>query len=238
MLYKLSVIIVNPLRIEHQLVKIVDVLLNDVGDVLELRQLMAIMVRKHAAGADDGVAEFAEVFDFLLLVLEAEDFAAVRNLVYLGWVHAACRVHRIERANCRRFVDIHHALPLVQCVTHGLRSRAVRRLPHRAHAISHHMIRWLLTGRCARSRHSAHQLPKNLHNFVIGRQRLVAVFLILLGAALWAHAALAACRSLLLHAFGANRVKAFRKQLGNSIELIELFHAMIAIHCLSMNKNF
>ena len=36
---------------------------------------MPIMVREHALGADDSVAEFAEIFDFFVLMLEAEHLA-------------------------------------------------------------------------------------------------------------------------------------------------------------------
>lgn len=61
---------------------------------------MTIMIGEHTSGADDCVAEFAEIFDFFVLVLEAEDFAGARYLTHLGWVTTT---HGIE-AYCWSFV--------------------------------------------------------------------------------------------------------------------------------------
>tara|TARA_B110000285_G_scaffold215066_1_gene261046 strand:+ start:689 stop:886 length:198 start_codon:yes stop_codon:yes gene_type:complete len=50
-------------------------LLNDVGDVLQLGELVPVVVREHAFGANDGVAEFAEILYLFVLMLEAEYFS-------------------------------------------------------------------------------------------------------------------------------------------------------------------
>ena len=73
---ELPIIIVDPLGVQHQLVQIVDVLLDDVGHVFQLSQLVAIVVREHAFVTHDRVAKFTEVFDLLVLMLEAVHFAA------------------------------------------------------------------------------------------------------------------------------------------------------------------
>jgi len=42
------------------------------------------------------VAEFAEVFYLLILMLKTEDLARIWNLVYLGGIHLGARVHGVE----------------------------------------------------------------------------------------------------------------------------------------------
>lgn len=74
MLEVVPVVFVDSLSVEEQLVKVVDVLLDDVGYIFQLRQFMPIMLSKHALRADNGVAYFAEVLYLLVLMFEAEDF--------------------------------------------------------------------------------------------------------------------------------------------------------------------
>lgn len=74
MVHELPVVVVDTLRVYHQLVQIVNVLLDDVSDVFELRQLVAIVISKHALRAHDGVAELAEVLNLLVQMLKAVDF--------------------------------------------------------------------------------------------------------------------------------------------------------------------
>ena len=89
------------------------------------------------------MAEFAEVFYLLILMLKTEDLARIWNLVYLGGIHLGARVHGVERADSRRLVDVDHTLPLVERVAHSLRSWTVAGLAHLAHSIVNH---WLLHG--------------------------------------------------------------------------------------------
>ena len=72
--HELPVVVVDALRIDHQLVQVVYVLLDDIRDVLKLSQLVAIVIGKHALRAHNGVAELAEVLDLLVEMLEAVDF--------------------------------------------------------------------------------------------------------------------------------------------------------------------
>ena len=74
---KAAVVIVDTLRVDHQLVQVVDILLNDICHVLKLGQLVPIMVAEHAFWAYDGVAKLAEIFYFLVQMLEAVDFASL-----------------------------------------------------------------------------------------------------------------------------------------------------------------
>lgn len=55
--------------VDHELVKIVDILLDDASHVLEHGQFVPVVISKHAFCTDDGVADFAEVFDFFVFVL-------------------------------------------------------------------------------------------------------------------------------------------------------------------------
>lgn len=75
--YELPVVVVDALGIDHELVQVVDILLDDVGHILKLCQLMTIMISKHALGTDDGVAEFAKVLNLLVEMLEAVDLAVL-----------------------------------------------------------------------------------------------------------------------------------------------------------------
>ena len=89
---KAAVVVVDSLRVDHQLVQVVDILLNDVCHVLKLGQLVPIMVTKHAFRAYDSVAKLAEIFYFLVQMLEAVDFAGLlmeihRVLVDLTRLH-------------------------------------------------------------------------------------------------------------------------------------------------------
>lgn len=48
MLDELPVIVINPFGVQHKLVEIVNILLDNIGHVFQLRELVAIMVREHA----------------------------------------------------------------------------------------------------------------------------------------------------------------------------------------------
>ena len=96
-----SLLFVQPLNLSHQLVQVVDILLNDVCHVLKLGQLVPIMVTKHAFRAYDGVAKLAEIFYFLVQMLEAVDFSGLlmeihRVLVDLTRLHG----HVLRRRGC------------------------------------------------------------------------------------------------------------------------------------------
>ena len=54
--------------------QIVHILLNYIGNIFKLCEFMTIMFGKHALGTNDWVTYFAEVFDFLILMLETENF--------------------------------------------------------------------------------------------------------------------------------------------------------------------
>jgi hypothetical protein len=49
-------------------VQVVHVLFDYAGDIFELCEFMTVMFGEHALGADNLVAEFAEVFDLLFRV--------------------------------------------------------------------------------------------------------------------------------------------------------------------------
>ena len=78
-----SVVFVYSFGIEQQLMKIINILLNNVCDIFELSQLMAIVLGKHALRANNWMANFAEVFYFLILVLIAKYFPRVSDVSYL-----------------------------------------------------------------------------------------------------------------------------------------------------------
>lgn len=50
---------------------------NNVGNIVKLSKLVAVVVAEHTLGAHDGMAKFAEVFNFFVLMLEAEDFPGI-----------------------------------------------------------------------------------------------------------------------------------------------------------------
>lgn len=76
---------------------------------------MAVMVRKHTLGAHDSVAKFTEVLNLLVLVLEAEDFAGIRQLlIHLRWIAAVIATH----VWCLAKVHWRGTLPLIKSVTH------------------------------------------------------------------------------------------------------------------------
>lgn len=74
MLNKLPIIIIDPFGIQHKFIQIVYILLDNIGDIFQLSQLVAIVIREHAFWAHDRVTEFAEIFNLLVLMLEAIDF--------------------------------------------------------------------------------------------------------------------------------------------------------------------
>jgi hypothetical protein len=76
MLNELAIIIIDPFSIQHQLVKIVNILLNNVGHVLQLSQFVPVMVGEHALWTNDCMAKFAEVFNLFVLMLEAKHFSS------------------------------------------------------------------------------------------------------------------------------------------------------------------
>ena len=95
---------------------------------------MAIMIGEHALGAHNGVAEFAEVFDLFILMLEAEDLASVRDAAHRRRV----TLHGAELPDRRRIVQVH--LPLVYRVPHlgrGHWCTAHSRRPHRILRMHH-----------------------------------------------------------------------------------------------------
>lgn len=57
--------------------QIIHVLLDDASYVLQLRELVPVVLGEHALGADDLVAELAEVLDLLLGVTTAEHLRGV-----------------------------------------------------------------------------------------------------------------------------------------------------------------
>lgn len=68
--------------------QIINVLFDNIRHIFELCQFMAIMVRKHAFWTDDGVTEFAKIFDFFVLMFVTEHLAGAclrnRNLWLLA----------------------------------------------------------------------------------------------------------------------------------------------------------
>jgi len=72
---ELPVVVIDPFGVQHELVEIVNILLYNVGHVLQLRKLVAIVVRKHALRTHDRVAKLAEVFYLFVRVLVAVHFS-------------------------------------------------------------------------------------------------------------------------------------------------------------------
>jgi len=75
---ELPVVVIDPLGVEHELVQVVNVLLNDVSDIFQLCQLMPIMVRKHTLWTHYSMTELAKVLNLLVLMLEAEHLSSCR----------------------------------------------------------------------------------------------------------------------------------------------------------------
>ena len=177
------------------------------------------------------MAKLAKVFNFLVLMLEAKDFARIWHLIHLRWIHACSPVHWVKWTNCWSFIKIHHILSLIERVAHGLWSSTIVWLSHWTHLIWHHHVRSLwCTSSTRTARYTLHQLGKDFHNFFIGRKSFVAEFLVLLSTAFGAHTVLVASCYLLLHTFVADRMEALWKHLGNPIKLVELLHAVITVH--------
>lgn len=68
---ELPVVIIDALCVEHEFVEVVDVLLDNVRNIIELCKLVAVVVAEHTFWTHDSVAELAEVFNLLVLMLEA-----------------------------------------------------------------------------------------------------------------------------------------------------------------------
>lgn len=67
------VVVVDASGVEKQFLQISDVLLDDLGHLLKLGELVAVVVLEHAFGANKLVADAAEVLNLLILVLKAKD---------------------------------------------------------------------------------------------------------------------------------------------------------------------
>ena len=76
MLNELTIIIVDSFCVQHQFVKIVNILLDDICHIFELSKLVTIVIRKHAFRTNDGMAEFTEVLDFFVLMLITEHLSS------------------------------------------------------------------------------------------------------------------------------------------------------------------
>jgi hypothetical protein len=74
------VVVVDASGVEKQFLQVADVLLDDLGHLLKLRELVSVVVLKHALGADKLVADAAEVLNLLVLVLKAKDTRHVSHL--------------------------------------------------------------------------------------------------------------------------------------------------------------
>lgn len=70
------VVLVDALRVEQQLVQVIDVLPDDGGHILKLGEFVAVVLCKHALGANYRVANLAEVLDLLVLMLQTEYLAS------------------------------------------------------------------------------------------------------------------------------------------------------------------
>lgn len=88
--------------------QIVNVLFDNISHIFKLSQLMAIVIRKHTFGTNNGMAEFTEIFNFFVLMLITEHFASAclsyRNLWLLtGGISITHCAHAIHfRALCHR----------------------------------------------------------------------------------------------------------------------------------------
>ena len=65
--------IVHLLGLGDEALQVGDVGRDDGRDVVKLAELVAVVLGKHALGADDLVAQLAEVLNLLVLVVLAED---------------------------------------------------------------------------------------------------------------------------------------------------------------------
>ena len=77
--HKGTIVIIDSFGIQHQFVKVIDILLDNSCNVLELRQFMTVMLREHAFGTHDLVAELAEVLNLLLRVPAAKHLGSLRS---------------------------------------------------------------------------------------------------------------------------------------------------------------
>jgi hypothetical protein len=73
MTYQRAIVIVDAFGVEHQLVKVVDVLPDDPGHLLQLRKLVPVVLCEHAPRAHYLMAGATEVLDFLLRMPGAVD---------------------------------------------------------------------------------------------------------------------------------------------------------------------
>jgi len=69
---KRTVVVIDALSVKHQLVQVVHILLDNSSDVFQLSELVAVVLGKHALGADYLVAEFAKIFNLFLGMTTAE----------------------------------------------------------------------------------------------------------------------------------------------------------------------
>lgn len=75
MSYIVPIVFVYPFSVEHQLVQVVYVLFDYIGDVLKLGQFVAVVLNEHALGTDYRVTNFAEILYFFFWMLRTKYFS-------------------------------------------------------------------------------------------------------------------------------------------------------------------
>lgn len=76
MLDVVSIVFVDSFGVQQQLMQVVDILFDDVSDIFKLSKLMPVVFSEHTLRAHYRMANLAEVLNFLVLMLEAKDFAS------------------------------------------------------------------------------------------------------------------------------------------------------------------
>lgn len=90
MLNIVPIVLVDSFSVQQQLMQIVDILLDNVGNIFKLSQFMPVMFSEHAFRADNGMADLAEVLNLLILMLETKDLASY--LIRYGPTHPIVNV--------------------------------------------------------------------------------------------------------------------------------------------------
>ena len=95
MFNELSVVIIDSLGVQHQLVQVVNILLYDIRHILKLSEFVTITILEHTFRADDGMTKLTEVLDLLVLMLVAKYFtgASLRNVQALVTNRALGKTH-------------------------------------------------------------------------------------------------------------------------------------------------
>ena len=79
MLDVIPVVLIDSLSVQQQFMQIIDVLLDNVSNILQLGKFMAVVLSEHALRTHYGVADFAKIFYFFVLMFETKNLSC--NLI-------------------------------------------------------------------------------------------------------------------------------------------------------------